>query len=97
MSNSYRIGSVPRLQATFAVNGTPTDPSVIVFKIRVPNGAITTYLFSINTQLVKTATGVYYVDWPTTAEGIHAWRFEGTGACVAVEEQEFHVLGSEVV
>lgn len=95
--NTFEIGSMPRLSATFAVSGTPTDPTTVTFKLRKPDGSITTYLYGVDAQLVKSSAGVYYVDWTTALEGIHIWRMAGAGACVAAEEQSFHVRGSDVI
>lgn len=92
--NSYTLGQMVRLTATFAVSGANTDPTTVTFKVRAPSGTITTYLYGTDSQLVKSATGVYYVDYTTAAEGIHAWRMAGTGTCVAAEEQRFTVEDS---
>lgn len=92
--NSYTIGTQVRLSATFAIAGVATDPTAVTFKIRVPAGTITTYVYGTDAQLVKSATGVYYVDHTTAAEGIHAWRMAGTGTVVAAEEQRFEVKDS---
>ena len=92
--NSYTLGSMIRLTATFKVSGTNTDPTAITFKVRVPAGTITTYVYGTDAALVKSATGVYYVDYTPSDEGIYAWRMAGTGTCVAAEEQQFTVKDS---
>jgi hypothetical protein len=92
--NSYTLGTLIRLTATFAVGGVNTDPTVVTFKVKVPSGTITTYVYGTDAQLVKSATGVYYVDYTTVAEGIHAWRMQGTGAAIGAEEQQFTVKDS---
>jgi hypothetical protein len=92
--NTYVIGSMPRLSVTFAVGGVATDPTTVTFKIKIPAGTITTYVYGVDSQLAKDSTGVYHVDWTTAAEGIHAWRMAGTGACVAADEQLFAVRDS---
>lgn len=89
--NAYVIGALVRLTATFAVAGVNTDPTVVTFKIRVPSGTVTTYVYGVDAQLVKSATGVYYVDYTTTAAGDHAWRMAGTGAAIGAAEQLFTV------
>lgn len=92
--NSYTLGTLVRLTTTFTVSDVNTDPTTITFKIKVPAGTITTYVYGTDGQLVRSAAGIYYVDYPTAAEGIHAWRMAGTGACVAAEEQRFIVEDS---
>lgn len=92
--NSYTLGSMIRLTSTFKVSGTNTDPTAITFKVRAPSGTVTTYVYGTDAQLVKSATGVYYVDYTPAAEGVYAWRMAGTGTCVAAEEQQFTVKDS---
>lgn len=92
--NSYTLGTQIRLTATFEVSDVATDPTAVTFKVRVPAGTITTYVYGVDAQLVKSATGVYYVDYTTANEGIHAWRMAGTGTVVAAEEQQFTVKDS---
>ena len=95
--NAYTVGTLVRLQATFTVSGTVTDPTAVTFKLRDPIGTVTTYVYGTDAQLVKSATGVYYVDYTTAAEGLHAWRMTGTGTVVAAEEQQFRVRESSFV
>lgn len=92
--NAYARGSLVRLSAAFAVSAAATDPSTITFKVKVPAGTVTTYVYGTDVQVVKDSTGNYHVDWAATAEGIHAWRFEGTGTCQAAAEQQFTVSDS---
>lgn len=92
--NAFTVGAQVRLQATFKVADVSTDPTAITFKIRAPSGNVTTYVHGVDAQLVKSATGIYYVDWTTSAEGVHAWRMAGTGVAVAAEESSFLVKDS---
>lgn len=92
--NAYTLGTQVRLSATFTVSGTATDPTAVTFKIREPDATVTTYVYGTDAELVKSSTGVYYVDYTTAAEGIHAWRMVGTGTVIAAEEQQFTVRDS---
>lgn len=110
--NRFTLGALVRLAVEFNVNGTPTDPTAVTFKVRVPAGTVTTYVYGTDAQLVKAsagtvirdadgnavwtaaASGTYYVDYPTAAEGIHWWRMQGTGTAVGAEEQAFTVKDS---
>lgn len=92
--NAYVIGTSVRLAATFEVADVATDPTAVTFKIRVPAGTITTYVYGVDAQLVKSATGAYYVDYTTAAEGVHVWRMQGTGTAVGAAEASFVVLES---
>lgn len=92
--NSYHVGQQIRLKATFDVDGALTNPDTITFKLRVPAGTITTYVYGTDAQLKREAQGIYYVDYAPTNEGAHTFRFAGTGACIAANEQQFLVLDS---
>lgn len=92
--NTYHSGQQIRLQTVFDVDGALTDPTTITFKLRVPAGTVTTYIYGTDAQLKRSSAGVYYVDYLTVNEGEHSFRFIGTGACIAANEQKFIVLDS---
>ena len=92
--NSYNTSQKVRLKGTFDVDGVLTDPATVTFKMRVPAGTITTYVYGTDSQLVREAAGVYYVDYTITNEGTHSYRFVGTGAVTAANEVQFQALGS---
>lgn len=85
MINYYRRGQKVRVQCEFTVDGVLTDPTTVVCKVMDPSRNV-----SVETA-TKSSTGTYYVDIVT--DEIEEWvvRFEGTGACVAVEELTFGV------
>lgn len=91
MINLYKTGQKVRCAVVFTVNNVDTDPTVVTVKVRQPNGTMTTYVYGTDAAVVKTAAGIYYVDVTTDQRGEWNFRFEGTGACTAVEEQAFNV------
>lgn len=68
------------LTNTFAVDGTPMDPTTISLEVTDPAGTATTYTYAAN-QITKTSTGVYAKDIPCTIAG--TWAFEWTGTVAA--------------
>lgn len=92
--NSYTLGSLVRLTATFEVSDVATNPTAITFKLRKPDGTVVTYVYGTDAELVRGSTGVFYVDWTMAAEGVHAWRMAGTGAAIGAAEKTFTVLES---
>jgi hypothetical protein len=82
--NSYDKGDNVRVTATFASGG--LDPTTVVAKVRNPSGTTTTYTYGLDNQLVKSATGVYYVDVNLNAAGTWWVRFESTGTGQAAQE-----------
>ncbi len=87
----YNIGDKRRLTATFTdIDSVLTDPTDITFLMKEPDGTKTTHL-SGSAEVVAVSTGVWYVDWTITQEGIHNYEFKGTGAVVTAEERSFRV------
>jgi hypothetical protein len=56
------------------------DPGTVTFKlISHESGAITTYVYGTDEELIKTGTGDYYVDVTPTEAGHYTYRWETTG------------------
>lgn len=95
---AYDIGDVVRVTETFTVNGTPTDPSTLTVKVKIPAGTITTYVYGVDAQVVRSSAGVFYVDVTPATPGTYAVRFHGTGAAApGADEQTFTVDPSDVL
>jgi len=93
---AHDIGDLRRLTVTFTnLAGTITDPTAVTFSIRDPAGVITTYVYLTDAALVKSTTGVYYVDYAITLPGRHAYRWVGTGAVETAEMGEFYARRNE--
>lgn len=91
----YDVGDTVRCTATFSVAGTNTDPSTVTFKVKLPSGSITTYLYGTDVELVKSAVGIYYADVSATAAGGYAYRFSSTGTAKAAAEHRFEARHSQ--
>ena len=85
------VGDVIRVTGTFAVDDVNTDPTTIVFKYATPSGTITTLTSGTDAEVVKSATGVYYVDITTTQHGVYRTEWTGTGTVRAADGVEFTV------
>lgn len=91
---AHDIGDLRRLTGQFKnIAGAVKDPTTITFKMREPDGVLTTHVFP--TVIVKDSIGTYHVDWTIAKAGRHVWRFEGVGALVATEEQDFYARRTE--
>lgn len=89
---NYDIGDLVRLTGTFTdLAGVATDPTGITCSIRLPSGTVTTLTYGVDASLYRTSTGVYYTDFAPTMEGLHYYRFAGTGAVTAAEETTFYI------
>ena len=84
---AYDVGDKIRITATFTnLAGTATDPTAVTFKIKLPSGTTTTYIYGTDAELVKSATGIYYVDWTFSLADSHRYMFSGTGTVTASDE-----------
>lgn len=83
----YDIGDKLRFTATFTnLAGAATDPTAVLFRMKLPAGTTTTYTYGSNAELVKSSTGVYYVEWTFSVADTHHYRFSGTGTVTAADE-----------
>lgn len=95
MTTTYDYGDQVRVTCTFTdLNGSAADPTGITFKWKTPEGTASSYVYGTDAELVKSATGIYYVDLPLNVEGVWHYRFEGTGSLVAADEGHLTVKNS---
>ena len=83
---TYYVGSKVRLTGTFTVSSTNTDPTTVKVRVKKPDGTITAYTYVTDAEVVKSATGIYYIDVTLTLGGTWTYRWEGTGTVVAASE-----------
>lgn len=91
--NVYEVGDRVRLTATFTDSaGTAADPTQVRLLVQVQGEHPSSYTYP--GTVTKSATGVYYYDYDVLYEGIHDYRWVGTGAVVAADEGQFNVPNS---
>jgi len=76
------------------INGVLTlvDPSFVYFKFKRPGAVTTTYTYGVDTELVKSEVGKYYVDLDTSLySGTWYYKFYSTGDYQAAQQGEFIV------
>jgi len=89
----YFTGQTLRLTATFRDDaGDPTDPTTITFNLRIDEEDIEEYVYGEDVELVKSGTGVYYIDVSLAASGKYVYQFIGTGTIEQAIEDVFQVL-----
>lgn len=92
MTSLYSEGDLVRCTGTFTnADGDAVDPTAVIFKTKDPSGNITTLTYGVDAALVKSATGVYYVDVDVDEAGLWWYRFESTGTGQAAGEDKFTV------
>lgn len=97
MANQYHVGTLVRVTGTFTDSGgSAVDPTTVTFKYRTPEGVTTTYVYTTDAELVKSSTGVYYVDVSVTSSGVWWHEFSSTGTGQAASEAYFEAKESHV-
>lgn len=87
MANTYSIGDLVELTATFTTVATGDDiaPTTVVITVEAPNGATST------PDVSNPSTGVYTAEVSITLPGTYRWRAVGTGAAQAALDSFFLV------
>lgn len=94
--NSYYVGNVVRVAGQLAdLDGTPGDPGAVSVKVRSPSGAITTKVYGVDGEVVRTGVGTYQMDVTANLEGIWHYRFESSVSRAAATEGRFTVRESQ--
>ena len=93
--NYYTKGSKVRVSVDpdnpFKVGTVITDPTGVIVRYRDPTGVIVVKTYGTDVEVVKVSTGIYYLDVVANVSGEWTYRWEGSGACVAVTEDSFYV------
>ena len=87
----FDIGDQVRCTTSFTnLAGVATDPTTVKFKVKSPS-AETEYVYGVDAEVVRTATGVFYVDVTFTASGSWSVRWVASGNLVSAIEQKVKV------
>lgn len=92
----YLIGTQVQARVTFTdVTGTPTDPTVITFRLENGAGVLVTETYgALGAAITRVSAGVYTRPVSLNTGGGWAWRWVGTGALEAAVEGVFLVQTS---
>lgn len=95
MAGNYDVGDAVRCRVEFKdTSDSFIDPTTVTFKLKLPSGSTTTYVYGTDAQLVKDSTGKYHVDVDISSAGIYYYRFIGTGTVKAAGESKFSIKTS---
>jgi len=96
--SDYARGNVVRLTGTFYdIDDAVTDPAAVSFQYKFPGGSTVTLVYGTDAAVVKSSTGVYYVDLATDTVGITFYRFLSTGTGKAAAWSQFQVKTDPLV
>ena len=97
MTKAYDYGDAPRLAIAFTdINGNADDPTTITFKVKWPDGTTETFVYGTDAEIVKTATGAYYIELSLSQWGRVLVQWKGTGNLEALQSYELWVRRPEV-
>lgn len=100
MPNTYNIGDLVRLRATFVSTDlvTPADPSTMIFRILSPAAGVACYSFGAGgASIARAGVGAYFKDITPNARGQWAYNALATGGVQAAEESTFNVQYSAFI
>lgn len=96
--NTWQLATEIRLTGKFYDKTTDpaelTDPSAVTLYIMDPAGVIETYTY-VDSDLTRSAEGVYFMDYTPTGPGTWRYKFQGEGDLIATSpDQMFGVAPS---
>ena len=96
MANTYGIGNGIRVSVKYRAvqTGAYVDPGTVTVLIKDPSLNVTTWVYGVDPEVQKTATGLYFTVVDADEAGLWEYRWEGTGANQAASEGSFTVVPS---
>lgn len=90
---AYQRGQSITLSVAFTdAAGAAANPTTVTCVVEEPDGTETTYT---TPTITNPSTGTFRLAYVPDQSGNHTYRWTGTtGSSVAVDEEQFHVLGS---
>jgi hypothetical protein len=89
---AYDIGNKIRITGTFTnpLNGdAKVDPDTVYCSVCNPSSEKTHYEYSVDEEVIKSSTGVYYLDLPLDESGnwyVRWWGVDGLDIATVAEE-----------
>ena len=93
--NLYEQGNVVRVSVVFKnAAGVPTDPTAVTLRLRKPDTTVITYTYQSGAEIVRDSAGAFHADIVVNKRGTWEYKWMGTGAVVASDENSFEVAWS---
>ena len=93
----YDKGDVARLAVTFKdVTNLLIDPTLVCIQIKQPDDSEIHYNYPSDYQIEKVSTGQYRHDFLITQDGVHYFKWTGSGNINAAEEKMFFVRPTQI-
>ncbi len=97
----YALGQLVRVTAHFTAieddgSYVDRDPTTVAVSWRKPDGVVTLKTYGTDDVVKRDNAGIYHIDIQTPLSGTYWFRWVGTGAAEAAEEDSFYVKPSYV-
>src|SRR5262245_54631763 len=90
--NTYDIGDVVNCVGEFRnTSNSLVDPDTVSAKTYSPSGSTATYIYGVDSNLTKLATGRYQLALEPASSGTWYYKFFGTGTNKGAGESSFNV------
>lgn len=90
----YDLGNVIKLSANFQNNSTDVDPGSVEVKIKTPIGTNESFTYGEDSEVVKSSTGDYFINYTPLYEGKYSFRWVATGTNASAAEASFLITES---
>jgi len=95
--NAYTKGQLVKSQATFTDgDGNVLDPTTVTVQYESPTGTVTTKVYVTDVEVVKSSTGVYYININANEVGRWYIYWSSTGTGQAAKESAFRVCNLQM-
>jgi hypothetical protein len=91
-SDAFNVGDLVRITGTWSdTAGTTVDPTTVTVYYKDPSSNITELVYGVDTDVVKSDTGIYYVDIDIDEPGNWYYRWKGVGVAQAADSDWFYI------
>lgn len=92
MGDDFEIGDLMETFVDFTdPAGALLDPAAVFFRVKAPDGTLTTLQYGVDSEVVKLSTGKYQANIDAVAAGAYRYRWFSTGAGQGSQSSGFTV------
>lgn len=91
MPNNYFLDQGVTIEGPFEVDGVPTDPTTVTLTVIDPLKVEHTYTYA-GGEITRDSVGLYSKVIVGSILGTWFYKWNGTGACIAADENYFKII-----
>lgn len=95
MANRYDVGDLVKVTGTFTDpdnSDAAIDPTAVYCTVTDPSGEETVYQYGVDSEVVKSSTGVYTMNVDVQSTGFWYYRWWSTGTAQAAAKNTIKVI-----